>query len=99
MFINHYPLSLFQTLAIAISIYGLHYTYWQLTVGARRRRLAASRGCQAVPRWRLWDPFFGLDFLWNSARDIKAHTGLESMQRRYERAGTNTASFKLLGYT
>jgi len=44
MLLNYYPLSLLQTLTLAICLYGFRYTYWQFTTGARRRRLAASRG-------------------------------------------------------
>ncbi len=99
MFLSAYPLSLLQTLTSATCLYGLYYTYWQLTVGASRRHLAASRGCQPVRTWHAWDPLFGLGFLRESYRNLKSHTMLESMQRRFERVGTNTASINLLGST
>lgn len=99
MFLSYYPFSLLQTLTIILGLYALRYSYWQLTTGSRQRRFAASRGCRPVPKWNTWDPFFGIDFLFDSYRTLKSHTNLEWTQRRFEEAGVKTVKAKLLGST
>ena len=96
MFLHYWPLSLTQTLICASCLYAIRYAYWQWTIGARRRRLAASHGCQPIKKWRTLDPFFGLDYLWTIYRDIEAHKSLESLQQRFAETGANTARLKLL---
>ena len=54
-------------------ILGLVYLLGQrLTTEARRRKLIASHGCKPPTRFPVWDPVFGIDVMYKTA---KAHSG------------------------
>ena len=90
-------LSLLQLSVAALVSYLLYGLYWELTVGAARRKLAKERGCQPVPAIPDRDPFFGLGIFFESRRAIKEHRFLDSVFQRYKYMGVNTFSMKLLG--
>ena len=41
----------FNVTILALAVFGLHYLYFQLTTGARRRRMIAERGCKPAYRF------------------------------------------------
>jgi len=96
MFLSQFPLSLPQTFACILCLYITHFTYRQLTTGARLRRFAAGKGCLPVKRIKVKDPFFGLDFLWTVYKAAKDHKLLELSQKHFADTGANTVGLKLL---
>ena len=81
------------------TIYLFYHVYWDLTVGAARRRLIEQHGCKPIKRLPTIDPFLGLDFIWNVSKQIGEQRVLEGTQGRFKALGTGTFRFPLLGTT
>ena len=98
MFIPHLSLSQAAVFGVALFIVYriLLYVYWQLTTGAARRKIIRDKGCKPLKRVPAKDPFFGIDILYNSAREIKKHNALQSQCDRINRLGCSTASVRIL---
>ena len=94
--------SLKQTLLGLIAIYVVYYIYWQLTVGARRRRIIRENGCKPVkknPEYNSWtQELFGTKLFLDDFRAFRAHKLLETSQARFRRHG-NTIKLNILGTT
>ena len=90
--------SLFQTTIILLSIYGLYLASWQLTVGARRRRLIREHGCKPVkhtPEINSWtDSIFGWNMLKALARAGRQRQFLQKHHERFLQHG-NTIHLKV----
>lgn len=88
----------YQLLTGALVCYIVYYAYWQLTVGARRRRLIKKHGCKPVndnPELNTWkDSLFGWTQLAANNRARKKRKLLEYSRGRFLRHG-NTFHFKL----
>src|SRR5271156_3723796 len=99
MFISR--LSLFQAAASGVALFIayqiLSYVYWQLTTGAARRKIIREKGCKPLKRIPAKDPFFGIDILYESARELKKHTALQWQCDLINRLGCSTASSRILG--
>ena len=94
-----YPLTLLQTLSAAVSLCTAYFLYREITIAYPRRRLAASKGCLQPPFIPAADPFFGLDFFYESYKAIKSHRALELLPRKLKRLGKNTAAMNMFGKT
>ena len=94
-----YPLTLMQTLSAAVSLCAAYYLYREITVAYPRRRFAASKGCLQPPSIPVADPFFGLDFFYESYKAVKSHCALALLPRKLKRLGKNTAAINVFGKT
>jgi cytochrome P450 len=79
MFISHLSLTRAAVSVVAFYIVYqiLSYIYWHLTTGAARRKIIKERGCKPLRRVPTKDPFFGIDFVYNSAIQLKRHNILQ----------------------
>ena len=80
-------------------VYLIYYVYWELTVGAARRRLIKQHVCKPIKRLPTRDRLLGLDHLWAYMKRIKEHKILQGTQEHFTALGTNTLQFVLLGQT
>src|SRR4051794_16178123 len=98
MFIS--PLSLSQAAVAGVALFTsyqiLSYVYWQLTTGAARRKIIREKGCKPLKRVPAKDPFFGIDILYESARQIKKHNVLQWQCDTINRLGYSTVSVRIL---
>ncbi|KAL2048267.1 hypothetical protein N7G274_000178 [Stereocaulon virgatum] len=99
MFLTSYPLTLLQTLVLALISYTTYRLYTHLRLASAHRHLAASKGCKSPPNWRQSPFLFGLDIFYNSYKDMKAHCSLENTRTRFWALGANTVQMKLTGAT
>ena len=92
--------SLYQALVASVAIYASYYVYWQLTVGAKRRRMIRDNGCLPVKtnsEYNSWvETFFGIKGFRESHKAFRAHTLLETARGRFQRHG-NTLKTHILG--
>ncbi|MCJ1250812.1 hypothetical protein MMC30_008040 [Trapelia coarctata] len=87
----------YQTLLGVSALYIVYYTYWQLTTGARRRRMIKEHGCKPVNRLPSWDPLFGLDIFLQTLGNLKNKNLLATTQSRFREMGVTTFQLKLVG--
>ena len=78
---------------IWVSVY---YVYWQLTLGATRRRLSEKHGCKSTKKLPLLDPILGLDLVRTQKKNRKEHKVLEAGMKRFDELG-NTFELKSMG--
>ena len=88
--------SIFQLVVGSAIWLSLYYVYWQITVGAKQRRMAKKHGCQPVKKLTLWDPFLGLDLVRIQKKNRKNHRVLEAGLKRFDELG-NTFKVKTMG--
>ena len=78
-----------QAVVAALALYTIYCIYWQLTVGASRRRMIKENGCKPIrnfPELNSWaDTIIGLKLLLEDAKAYKRHRLLEQTQGRFER--------------
>jgi cytochrome P450 len=93
-------LSLSQAAASGVALFIVYrilsYVYWQLTTGAARRKVIREKGCKPLKRVPAKDPFFGIDILYESARQLKKHNTLQWQCDAFNRRGYSTASVRIL---
>ena len=77
--------------------YLLYCIYWQLTVGASRRRLIKQHGCKPIKWLPMRDRILGIDFIWANRKVLKEHIALENTQKSLIALGSNTCQLALLG--
>ena len=80
-------------------LYAVYYAYWELTVGASRRRMIAKYGCKPIKPTNEWTsvthPIFGWQSFKESTAAHRSHRLLEYLCNRFRRHG-NTVSTKVL---
>ena len=80
-----------QTVAAALALYAIYYLYWQITVGASRRRIIKENGCKPIrnsPELNSWaDSIIGWKLFLENAKAYKEHRLLEHLRDRFERNG------------
>lgn len=81
------------------TIYLLYHIYWDLTIGAPRRRLIKQHGCKPIKRPPMIDPFLGLDFIFDYSKQMNEQRVLEGTHGRFKALRTGTYRFSLLGTT
>ncbi|KAL8679577.1 MAG: hypothetical protein Q9224_007024, partial [Gallowayella concinna] len=92
-------LNTFQILVGALVCYSVYYAYWQLTIGAHRRRLIKEHGCKPIKNttelnsWK--DVLFGWTQIVANNKSRKQRTMLDDSRRRFLRNG-NTFHFKVV---
>jgi cytochrome P450 len=74
----------------------LSYISRQLATGAARRKIIREKGCKPPKRFPVKDPFFGIDFLYNVAKQLKRHSTLQWQCDMINRLGCSTASLRML---
>lgn len=89
--------TLFEAAVVATVLYLLYYLYWQLTVGASRRKIIREHGCKQPPRLKDWDPILGLGCSREGLRWLKDHEFLRGQLTRFAKIGTNSFQMKSLG--
>lgn len=99
MFLTSCPLSLSQTLLLALISYTTYRLYTHLKLASAHRHLAASKGCKPPPKWRQSPFLFGLDIFYDSYKDMKAHCSLENTRTRFWALGANTVQMEVPGAT
>ena len=88
----------FQDATVAAVILVLLYTtYWQLTVGSRRRAIIREKGCLPIKRYPTKDPILGIDLFRTNVQNFKDKIFLESIRQRFEDMGCSTFQFPSLG--
>ena len=63
------------------------YLVQKKAINRSRRALIAQHGCQQPSKYPLWDPFFGLDVVYDAIRAIKRKTFLSEKRAHYEAYG------------
>lgn len=86
-----------RVLLCSAGLYLLYYIYWQLTIGASRRRLVKQHGCKPIKWMPVTDRILGIDFLWSKRKLMKEHSALETTRKQFIELGTNTIQLTLLG--
>ena len=85
---------------LSIILYLAYYVYWQLTVGANRRRMIRENGCKPIKKnaeYNNWiESLFGIKGFMETYRSFREHTLLESGRSRFLRHG-NTLELHILG--
>lgn len=77
----------------------LYYVYWQLTVGARRRRIIKENGCLPPMKYPYKDPILGFDEFTRVVKAFKERRGLELILQRFKDKNSNTFQLNSLGQT
>ena len=90
-------ISLLQAGLAGLASYLLYCIYWELTVGAARRRLSEEKGCQPVVKLPDWDPILGLQTFFVNNAALREHRLLRAVNERYGRMGVHTFRLKLMG--
>ena len=98
MFVSHVSLcqAAFSATILYLTYMVLQYMYWQLTVGAARRKIIKENGCKRPRRVPTKDPFFGIDILYESAKQLKKHNFLQWQSDLFSRLGLTTGRIPIL---
>ena len=84
----------------SIVFYAVYYLYWQLTVGANRRRIIKENGCKSIKLHPGLNTFaeqtFGLKIVRENMKSLRAHTMLETAYGRFQKYA-NTFETNMLG--
>ncbi|KAL8648072.1 MAG: hypothetical protein Q9226_006151, partial [Calogaya cf. arnoldii] len=87
-----------QLLLLGVLILGASYYIVVLSRKYQARQsLIQQHGCKPLPRYPGWDPFFGIDVIYDAVRAAKRKTFLSEMITHYQRYG-NTFSSRLTTY-
>lgn len=89
--IFHLPITAFAVIAF-LALYTIHILRRKHT----QHRVALKNNCQPVPKLPSKDPFFGLDRIFESIRNAKAHILLESSYDRFTKHGHTFRNKRLL---
>lgn len=95
----HPILTPFNLAVLALATYGLHTLYFQLTTGARRRRMIAERGCKPpyhYPHKGILGRWLGLDVLKEMMRTGREGRMQEGTRLRNFANGTYTVQSRRL---
>ena len=91
-------LHLLPALASAIALYFLYWIYWELTVGASRRRMIREHGCEKPVQLPDWDPIFGLGNTFTIMRWAKERRLLQNGLARFNALGSTSFATNSLGH-
>ncbi|KAL8999894.1 MAG: hypothetical protein Q9169_001299 [Polycauliona sp. 2 TL-2023] len=87
-----------RQLLLGGSILGaVYYLYSFLERYQARRHLVSQHGCQPPAKYPVWDPFFGIDVIYDAVRAAKRKTFLAEKVSHYNTYG-NTHSSRLTSY-
>ena len=89
--------SLYPALLGVSALYIVYYIHWQLTTGARRRRMIQEHGCKPPNRHPSWDPLLGLDLFLETLGNLKNRRLLDRTRCRFREMGVNTFQLNLMG--
>ena len=94
--------SLSQLVLGSIALYFAYYIYWQLTIGANRRRMIRDNDCKPIKEnseYNNWtERLFGIKVFLEVFRAFKDHNLLEVNQARLRRHGS-TIKVHIIGTT
>ena len=85
-----------QSLGASVVLAIVYYAYWQLTIGASRRRIIRKHGCKPVKMYPSKDPIFGSDTLRKTLKAVEEHRLLRTSFDRFQTMG-NTFQMNLVG--
>ncbi|KAI9811427.1 MAG: hypothetical protein M1827_005410 [Pycnora praestabilis] len=88
---------LLRSAALVIVLYAAYWIYWELTVGASRRRIIKENGCEPPKKFPTYLPL-GLDLLRANLKAIKERKVLENQRKRFFATG-NTMQLTISGIT
>ena len=71
-----------------------YYLSIQILTYVRRQRLSSQHGCKPPPKYPVWDPFFGIDVIYDAIRAVNRKTFLTEKISHYKTYG-NTHSSRL----
>lgn len=74
----------------------LYYLYYQLTVGASRRRIIRENGCQPPVKYPHVDPIMGVDLFVANVKALRENRFLPAMRQRFKTYG-NTFQLNFMG--
>ena len=89
--------NIYQALLSVCALYVIYYIYWQLTTGARRRRMIKDHGCKPANRLPSRDPFFGLDLFFQTLNSLRNKNLLPTTRSRFREMGVTTFQLILVG--
>lgn len=82
-----------QALVQGTLILGLVYLLIQrLKTEVRRRKLISSHGCKPPTRFPVWDPVFGIDVMYKTAKAHSGNTMLSTVRTRHAQYGMTHSS-------
>ena len=94
------PISNVYQAVLGIAILSiLYYVYWELTIGASRRRMIKEHGCKPVVKCPSSDPILGLDVFFSNRTALKEHRQLAKTRERFTSLNVNTFQIKMLAQT
>ncbi|MCJ1431228.1 hypothetical protein MMC27_000579, partial [Xylographa pallens] len=94
------PISNVYQSILGISIlYILYYVYWELTVGASRRRMIKEHACKPAVICPSLDPILGIDVFLSNRNALKEHRQLAKTRERFTSLNVNTFQIKMLAQT
>ena len=70
----------------------LYYSFRSYAVYRARSQIISQHGCKAPSKYPVWDPFFGLDVVYDAIRAIKRKTFLSEKLSHYETYGMTHSS-------
>lgn len=89
-----------RTLLAGLLLYTLYYVYWQLTVGASRRRMIKEHGCKPITSYSgvndFPEPIFGWKLFRFQAAMVRARKLLETNHIRFQQNNTRTLKLQIL---
>jgi hypothetical protein len=89
-----------QILFVAVVVLlGLHRVYYELTTGARRRKMIKEHGCQPVwqyPQKGILGKTLGLDLIKEIIKAGKEERPNQAAKERFFSNGRNTVQYRLL---
>ena len=77
--------------------YILYCIYWEVTVGAGRRKIIREKGCQPIKSLPDWDPIWGFGTFRETMKALKEHRLLELGYKRWKAIGANSFKINTLG--
>lgn len=86
---------LLHLILAGLGFFALYRLYFELTVGAARRKMIRDHGCKPVPVYPHVGPF-GVDFALKISKYEKSRVNLEEAEKRFRLLG-NTYKFKIMG--
>lgn len=84
-----------QLVLAGLGFFALYRLYFELTVGAARRKVMREHGCKPLPAYPHTDPF-GVDLALKIGKYEKARNVLQESQKRFLTYG-NTYKLKIMG--
>lgn len=81
------------TLVLGVAVIAaLYYLSQTLIDHQNRKKIISQHGCKPPSKYPVWDPFFGLDVIYDAVRAVKRKTFLSEKVSHYDTYGTTHSS-------